>query len=241
MVKNLLKLNKEQYGFVNDKVELIMTSDITGHYENPDGIFKCENIKCDNDSSPIRYKPRPGEIVPDSIPCPVCGKNMVNYGLEVLWAQSSQKIKRISSGTPEQYQASLNALDIFLRLYKAEQAKKWPYPEVPSLTVTADIASKIFDDQAISKINSALEEIKVRRELKLYVANEIKHREIYENFYSTLTPGKVFKQTDLIDDFKTLNPRANIDPTWIFYIWSNFGLVKRTKEKNRVYLERITR
>lgn len=237
-LKKFFGLNNEGYGFVEDKVKLIMTSDIAGHYENPDGVFKCENVKCKNGFTSIRYKPRPHEEIQDSLPCPYCGKNMVNHGLVVLWSQSIQEIRKTSSGTPAQYKVALNGIDIFLRLYKAEQTKTWPGHEIPAISTATEIATKIFDDKGIKKVNIALEQVNVCREIKVNVAEELKHREIYENFYYTLTPGKTFKQTDLVADFKALHYRINIDPTWLFYVWSNFGLVKRTKEKNRVYLER---
>jgi hypothetical protein len=234
----LFGIKKEVYGFVDEPVELIMTSDITGHYKDPNGIFKCENPECDSVGTK-RYKSRPNESVPDVLPCPICGHNMVNHGLEILCSQSLQNIKRTSSGTPEQYKAAIEGIDIFLRLYNAEGKEEWEAPEVPSLQVAAEIASMIFDDNIIAKVNSVIKQIQLFEETVANISESLDQRKIYEAFFQRLPIGEPTKQTDLVKDFKLSYPELNIDPTWLFYVWSNFGLVTRTKEKNRVYFKRL--
>ena len=234
----LFGTKEEVYGFVDEPVELIMTSDIMGHYKDPDGVFKCENSECDS-IGPKRYKPRPNESVPDVLSCPTCGYSMVNHGLEILWSQSLQNIKRTSSGAPEQYKVAIEGIDIFLRIYKAEDKEEWEAPEVPSLQVAAEIASMIFDDNTITKINSAMKQIQLLKDTTANISKSLDQRRIYETFFQGLPIGEPTKQTDLVKDFKLLYPELNIDPTWLFYVWSNFGLVTRTKEKNRIYLKRL--
>ena len=221
--------------------KIIHTSDITGYIENPNGAFQCTS-KSDCPVDWIRYKPSFGESISDIIKCPKCSNWMMNEGLSVEWGRSLDKIRTSPSGTPEGYQIALEGLAIFKRFYTAtllvENAKQWTAPVIPALDVIIDIAPKIFDEKTICFILEYVSNTK----LKFYTSNLIIKKTsdmvALKNFYDSLPMNTPIKQTELVKLLKEHLPHIT-DPTWVFYIWSNFKLVKRTKEKNRIYLERL--
>lgn len=223
-------------------VKIIHTSHITAYIENPNGAFQCQNVECDIGLHCIRYLPNPSETIPDIARCPKCGSWMLNDGLRTEWAISNDTIRRASAGTPETYELAKSGLKIFKRFYDASvvvnKINHWKAPVIPSLDVILDIAPRIFDEDMIIETLSLVSTMN----LDNYPYDELKAKFCLsaklKSFFDAIPTNSPQKQTELGKELKIQLPEIQ-DPTWVFYIWSTFNLVQRTKEKNRVYLERV--
>lgn len=208
---------------------------------DPNGAFQCKNVKCKLGGQWQRYLSKPSESIPDVLPCPSCRCSMMNYGLNVRWGDSLSKIKQLGAGTPEIYESALQGLRIFKRLYDAtltvEKIDQWPAPEVPSLDVILDIAPCIFDLKTLRELLTTVSKMNLSNYSPDQIIEKMAFSSNLKSFYDSLPISTPQKQTELCQALILHEPSIQ-NPTWVFYIWSKFNLVKRTKERNHIWLEK---
>lgn len=234
----MFSLYKNLDGYFSDEpVKFIQTSDITAYIKDPDGAFQCPNVKCLNDW--IRYKPLLKRKIPDFIKCPKCQHWMVNSGLENLWGQSVDDLRKSESGTPQIYQKALTGCAIFKRLCRAyllvdPQDNIRQVAEIPSFDIILDIGAIIFDKTSITNVAEIIDQFRFDNYTKSSISSALEHLKQYHSFYEAMLQGKTYAQVDLKKKMLTINPPIS-DPTRVFYVWSNFGFLHREKIKNRIY------
>ena len=214
--------------FNKNAVNFIEVSNIETYIQGPQGVFRCENFEVCNFGQ-ARYMPSKGEITPDVIACPECGKRMVNQGLNHRWSSSIEQLRRAYAGTPETYDMAFTGLSIFQRLYSAEQLKTWDAPEVPALDIIIDIAPKVFDKNGLNAVFASFEVMNFKHYTLESFKEKISFMESLKSFYDSIPLSQPIRQVDLAKQLKNTIPEIN-EPTWVFYIWRQFALINVVKQ-----------
>ena len=233
----------QQQGYFSDEeIRVIETSPISGYIENPVGVFRCENRNCLTGT--MRYIPAPNEQIADVMRCPKCGHWMLHHNLLIETSKQTEKVVRGSAGSQQLYQDALEAIPLVERDFTAwalvnPDDTTQRQLQIPAFEVLLDLAPMIFDEITLEYVADSMQNLSLDKyppaKGNFSFATLYKLRE----FYESLPSGQVFKQTDLKK--KILSFYIGIgEPTWIFYVWSNFGLFEREKIKNRIYLVKPT-
>jgi hypothetical protein len=229
----------QQQGYFSDEeIRVIETSPISGYIENPVGVFRCENRECLTHLG--RYIPAPNEQIADVMRCPKCGHWMLHHNLLIENSKQMEKVVRGSAGSRQIYQDALESIPLVERNFTAwalvnpdDTTQK--QLQVPAFEVLLDLAPMIFDEITLEYVADSMQNLSLDKyppaKGNFSFATLYKLRE----FYESLPSGQVFKQTDLKKEILSFYIGIG-EPTWIFYVWSNFGLFEREKVKNRIYL-----
>lgn len=233
----------QQQGYFSDEeIRVIETSPISGYIENPVGVFCCENRNCL--TGMLRYIPVPNEQIADVMRCPKCGHWMLHHNLLIETSKQTEKIVRGSAGSQQIYQDALEAIPLVERDFTAwalvnpdDTTQK--QLQVPAIDVLLELAPILFDEITLERVVLSIQKLALEKypEEKCISAFAILYK--LREFYETLHAGQVYKQTELKRELLAFDSEIN-EPTWIFYVWSNFGLFEREKIKNRIYLVKPT-
>lgn len=204
------------------------------HYENSSNLYECKTLTCAFDAR--RYVPT-NSIYPDNMNCPLCGSKMSRYGLPSDWHSIDNKIKEIGAGQPDGYELAKQSMAMLKRIMISESETSWPY-EVFALDYLLDVAPKINDQDTIKYITAFIDEVNLE-----------KYKDI-SDILAVAYPLQVFIKTNIsnipqrqVDLCKILSPLLlkdkhpnYTDPTWHFYVWRQFGLVKCEKKGRYNYI-----
>ena len=222
---------KTQQGtFLND--------DDSANRKNPIGIFNCDTMDCL--SHRLRYIPAPNETIADTMRCPDCGHWMIHEALEDEYRNLSQKIYNGSSGSRQVYQMAIEALPLTERILAARSLVKTtgtPFQSYAydALDTILDLAPIVFDESSLKAASRCMEKFTLDDYPPSLIPPAIASLHKLKTFYKQLENSKTYKQVELKKELLAFYPDVG-DPTWIFYVWSNFGFFKRANIKNRVYL-----
>ena len=236
--RTTITVDNTQGYFSDEEVRIIDISDIASRLENPVGAFCCKTMHCPTHW--IRYIPAAGESIADVMRCPKCGQWMIHAELDYIHSQLSQKIKYGSAGSRELYQDALRMLALDERVFTARSLAE-PNDvsrkslQVASFDVLLDLAPIVFDEATLNNLARCMDNLKLDRYPTTMIPTAFDRLRRLRELYQQLENSKTYKQVDLKKDFLVAYPEIR-DPTWIFYVWSNFGFFKRTNIKNRVYL-----
>ncbi|MFC2384881.1 MAG: hypothetical protein ACFNP5_06890, partial [Hoylesella saccharolytica] len=158
-------------------------------------------------------------------------------------SRQTEKIVRGSAGSRKIYQDALEAVSLVERIHTS-----WAlvYPDttqkqlqVPAIDVLLELAPILFDEITLERVVLSIQKLALEKypEEKCISAFATLYK--LREFYETLHAGHVYKQTELKRELLAFDSEIN-EPTWIFYVWSNFGLFERKKIKNRIYLVKPT-
>jgi len=224
--------------FSKEEVRIIETSDLTGYTANPTGVFCCTNRNCL--SHRLRYIPAQNEAIADTMRCPQCGHWMIHEELHLTRSRLSQKIKYDGAGSREIYQDALEMLSLDERIFMAwslvdPNDTNHKDLQVTSFDILLDLAPIIFDEVTLGNLSRCMEKLTLNKYPADRIASAYARLHKFRSFYQQLKQSQTYKQVELKKDFLTFCSDVG-DPTWIFYVWSNFGFFKRVNIKNRVYL-----
>lgn len=229
----------QQQGYFSDEeIRVIETSPISGYFENPVGVFHCENRECLTHLG--RYIPAPNEQIADVMRCPKCGHWMLHHNLLIENSKQMEKVVRGSAGSRQIYQDALESIPLVERNFTA-----WALvnPDdtiqkqlcVPAFDVLLDLAPIVFDEITLERVVLSIQKLALEKYPEETCISAFATLYKLREFYETLHAGQVYKQTELKKELLAFDSEIN-EPTWIFYVWSNFGLFEREKVKNRIYL-----
>ena len=213
--------------------------EIASDTENRIGAFYCENKHCLTRCH--RYIPGANESIADVMRCPNCGHWMLHDNLSREYFKQSEKVVRGSAGTRQIYEDALESLPLAFRIFTArslvdsDDRFHHKQSQVPSFEVLLDLAPMIFDETTLTDLALCMEKLDLANYPAEMIPLVFARLQNLRIFYQQLEQGKTYKQVDLKKDFLSFYPEVG-DPTWVFYVWSNFGFFKRTNVKNRVYL-----
>lgn len=216
----------------NDVV--FIANGIFSYFENSRNLYECRTLTCTFDTR--RYKPK-DSIYPNSLKCPICGAKIYRYNLSSDWHSIDNKIKEIGAGLPAGYELAKQSMAMLRRIMIAESENSWPY-DVFSLDYILDIAPKINDQATIKYISNLIDEMNLKKykniEDILGVAEDL------QIFIKTNISDTPQRQVDLCKILSPLllkdKPPNYNDPTWHFYVWRQFGLVRREKRGRYNYI-----
>ena len=98
-----------------------------------------------------------------------------------------------------------------------------------------DLAPIVFDESSLKAASRCMEKFTLDDYPPSLIPPAIASLHKLKTFYKQLENSKTYKQVELKKELLAFYPDVG-DPTWIFYVRSNFGFFKRTNIKNRVYL-----
>lgn len=201
---------------------------------DPDGVFTCKTIECNFETK--RYV---GNNIPDSIPCPLCGYNMVNAGLNATRSDLHEKLRVAGAGNQIGYKYAIDAWQVFIRIYSAEKSKIWKH-ELPELDYIFDVISKVDIGSVQNNLSNTLLHVNLDRYPYSLYENMLDLQSISINFINSNITNTPTRQVDLVPLLKAniepiikesniINPSLS-DASWYFYVWRQFGLVKCHKQ-----------
>jgi len=164
-------------------------------------------------------------------------QHKVYHQLIARWSENVQQVEAYGMGTPERYQTAIDGLPLVNAVFGIDGYEK-KIPVIPQFDAILDIAPAIFD----LKILDVLEEFLQACGFACYPVEKAYAAEralkLLQGFYSSLQIGEEYMQVGLKTYWNNFFDGQNLtlEPTRIFYIWSNFGMMERRKERNRIFL-----
>lgn len=203
-------------------------SNVSAYHKNSNKIYTCNNEQCPFGTR--KYLPK-NKRYPNFLYCPLCNTKM--FRNDLLGERISiidNTIRKLGAANPTAYNLAKESFVFFAIMLDAATDMIWPY-EVCSLNYLLDIAPKINDIEAIAHITKFSSKI-----------NFVQYNNI-ETILSTHIPLSSFisqsittapqRQVDLCKILKPILPESGhpnyTDPTWYFYVWRQFGIVKCEK------------
>lgn len=150
------------------------------------------------------------------------------------WGENLESLRGGGMGTPKIYQDALDGCSLVASLFRANE-ELLRATVIPQFDIVLDLSPMLFEREMLEWLGVLITDLSCESYPFKKVWEARQRLNVFQEFYCSLEIGCRYKQTELKKLFE--NREINFsEPTRLFYVWSNFGLMERDKVSNRIFL-----